>query len=74
MVEHLSWSCADDVFLAIEMLDLHCDTSQCLDEGDLLGDDEIGSPSLEGLMLLDLDADVDIASNDSGLNEVRSTY
>lgn len=56
------------MLLAIQMLDLDSNSSQCLKKGDLFDDDQICSSSLEGFVLLDLDTNVDISSDDARLN------
>lgn len=62
------------MLLAIQMLDLDSNSGQCLEESYLFDDDQICSSSLEGVVLLDLDTNVDISSNNARLNRLICTY
>lgn len=74
VIDDLSRSSGDNVLLAVQVLDLHSDSSQSFKKGNLLDDDQISTSSLEKFVPFDLDADIDVTCNNSGLNKRKSTY
>ena len=56
------------------MLHLHSDTSECLQESNFFDHNQISPSALECIVFFNLNANIDITSNDTGLNRPKNTY
>lgn len=70
----LSGSGGDDELLPVQLGEFEGNSSQGIQQGDLLGDEQISSSSLIDLVVLDQDSDVQIPCHDSRLNKKFGTY